>query len=97
MAPDSFKSVDISMSKEEMLEDLYKEYEAAISDCEDELEYIYLLSSFVKNYPSGHTAIPEQSPEYLRTIYFELSGECGLSKDEDDYLNAYEKKYGTIL
>lgn len=85
------------MSKEEMLEDLYKEYEAAISDCEDELEYIYLLSSFVKNFPSGHTAIPEQSPEYLRTIYFELSGECGLSKDEDDYLNAYEKKYGTIL
>lgn len=69
---------------------LYETYRDAVSDCEDEFDYYFYVNSFFRSVPSGHTVLPLQTPAKARSIGFELIGECGLSKDEDDYLNAWQ-------
>lgn len=71
-------------------EDIYEDYKNAIADCEDPFEYCFYINSFFKSMPSGHTVLPLQTPDNIRTLGFELIGECGLSKNEDDYLNAWQ-------
>lgn len=70
--------------------EMYEEYRGYVSECNDEFDYYYVLCSFLRSFPSGHTALLEQTPEEMRSCGFEMVGVNGSAPNEDDYLNAWQ-------
>lgn len=72
-------------------EDMYKEYQNLIVNCQDDFDYVYLLYCFLETNPSGHAYVTIPSPQSIRKSGFQMALFCGQSPQEDEYLYSWEQ------
>lgn len=72
-------------------EEIYKTYQGYVADCDSEAEYYFLLFSFLRTMPSGHTTLTIPDVGKSRDIGFQMSYECYSGKNQDRYTYTWRK------
>ncbi len=72
-------------------EEMYKDYQNLIANCQDDFDYVYLLYCFLETNPSGHAYVTVPSPQSIRKSGFQMAHFCGQTAKEDEYLYSWEQ------
>lgn len=72
-------------------EEMYNEYCEYIRECEDDADFCFVLFTFLRNVPSGHTNLAIFDPGELRTCGFEMCSEFSSDQEVNSYLYSWEK------
>lgn len=72
-------------------EEIYNTYREFVKECDSDMDYFYILFTFLQDIPSGHTGMFFPDAAALRKNGFQMNMDCGRLDNEDEYLYSWEK------